>query len=57
MKQLELKTILCLALMAGFLGVGLTTKDMITSELFSSFSIIIGALSYRYLSNKNQATN
>ncbi|PIF62614.1 MULTISPECIES: hypothetical protein [Flavobacterium] len=53
MNQLVIKIAISLVAMIVLLVMALTTHDVINSELFASFAIILGAYSSNQLSNKN----
>jgi hypothetical protein len=52
MKQLTLKPTILLLTMITFLIVALAVKDVNSSNLFASFSLIIGGFTMRHLTQK-----
>lgn len=51
------KTCFCLLLLIAFAILAFTSKDAVNSQIFASLAIIIGALTLKNLSTKNQIKN
>jgi hypothetical protein len=52
-----IKNIIVLILMVAFLIMAIITNDTINSQLFTSLAIILGALTLKNFSTKNQIKN